>query len=168
MENNQKSIVFRKPSLADAAGVRRLIADSPPLDMNSLYCYLLICTHFYDTSVIAENDKGIAGFISGYLSPSVDHTLFIWQVVVAKESQKQGLAKAMLEAILSRHHKIPIRYLETTVNPTNKASRSLFYSLAQSLNADCKESVLFSETDFGGEAHEDEILYRIGPFDTTQ
>jgi hypothetical protein len=24
---------------------------------------------------------------------------------------------------------------------------------------------LFSEEDFGGEAHEDEILYRIGPFD---
>jgi hypothetical protein len=41
---------------------------------------------------------------------------------------------------------------------------ALFYSLAGSLNARLTRRVLFDAADFAGEEHEDEILYRIGPF----
>jgi L-2,4-diaminobutyric acid acetyltransferase len=71
----------------------------------------------------------------------------------------------MLTSCLQRSHLPCLRYLETTVNPSNKSSNALFSSLAASLNAGLTKSVLFSADDFGKTSHEEEILYRIGPFD---
>ena len=165
MQNNLDHILFRKPSKADAFAIWQLIKRSPPLDLNSLYAYLVLCCHFADTSIVAASKAGIDGYISGYLEPAKDDTLFIWQVVVKKERQKQGLAKSMLLSLLNRSDLSQVHYLETTVNPSNAASRSLFYSLADLLNTDCRESTFFSGPDFGDQVHEEEILYRIGPFD---
>ena len=167
MKNNSLHILFRKPEISDAYSIWTLIKESPPLDLNSLYCYLIICTHFSQTSIIAEDHDGVCGFISAYIHPDNDNTLFVWQVVVKKEKKRQGIADGMLQSLLRRKHKKAIQYLETTVNPSNAASGALFYSTAKSLNTKCHESVLFTEKDFGNQAHEDEILYRIGPFDIT-
>lgn len=167
MKNNSSHILFRKPEISDAYSIWKLIKESPPLDLNSLYCYLIICTHFVDTSIIAEDSDGICGFISAYIRPDSENILFVWQVVVKKEKKRQGIANTMLQSLLRRKHKKVIQYLETTVNPSNKASGALFYAIAKSLNTKCHESVFFTEKDFGNQAHEDEILYRIGPFDIT-
>lgn len=75
----------------------------------------------------------------------------------------RGLAKSMLRELLRRDALGECRYLETTVSPSNEPSRRLFYGLARELEAPIAESVLFSECDFGGEAHEQETLIRIGP-----
>ncbi len=166
MQNNQRhNTVYRKPVSSDACNIWKLIKESPPLDLNSLYCYLIVCIHFADTSIVAEDGDGICGFISGYIHPKHDDTLFIWQVVVDKGKRGYGIAKEMLFSLLHRRYKTPLQYMETTVSPSNTASRALFYSIAKSLNTSCLESVLFSDKDFGDHAHEDEILYRIGAFD---
>lgn len=165
MEKEPRQIIFRMPEKKDAQTIWSLIKLSPPLDINSLYCYLLICTHFSGTSIVAESPQGLCGFISAYICPNQQNTLFVWQVVVGKDYRGEGIAKEMLARLLRRKYQAPIRYLETTVNPSNVSSSALFYSTARLLNTSCMESVLFSEEDFGGEAHEDEILYRIGPFD---
>lgn len=165
LKNEPQQILFRIPEKTDAQTIRRLIEDSPPLDLNSLYCYLLICTHFAATSIVAESPQGICGFISAYLRPDRRDTLFVWQVAVGKANQGEGIAKAMLLNLVGREYPAPVRYMETTVSPSNGPSRALFYSTAKFLNTTLLESVLFSEADFGSQAHEDEILYRIGPFD---
>ncbi|MBN1365787.1 MAG: diaminobutyrate acetyltransferase [Syntrophaceae bacterium] len=165
MINNSHQIIFRLPKKKDARSVMKLIEDSPPLDVNSLYCYLLICTHFAQTSVLAEQCNETCGFISAYLHPERKDTIFVWQVVVKKNLREQGVASKMLNSILHRAYRVPLHYLETTVNPSNKSSNALFSTLAKSLNAHLVKSLLFSEDDFGGEKHEKEMLYRIGPFD---
>src|SRR5690606_21532662 len=63
-------IVFRRPSELDGPQVTALIADCPPLDVNSAYCNLLQCSHFADTCVVAERAGQIVGWISGYRPPS--------------------------------------------------------------------------------------------------
>jgi L-2,4-diaminobutyric acid acetyltransferase len=168
MINNSHQIIFRLPEKKDAKSVMKLIEDSPPLDANSLYCYLLICTHFAQTSVMAEQHNEICGFISAYLHPERKDTIFVWQVVVKNNVRGQGIASGMLNAILHRAYPVPLRYLETTVNPSNTSSNALFSSLVASLNAGLAKSVLFSADDFGKTSHEEEILYRIGPFDVMQ
>lgn len=145
--------------------MRRLIEDSPPLDLNSLYCYLLLCTHFAQTSIIAEYSHDVCGFISAYVRPDQKDTLFVWQVVVKKDCRGKSIAKGMLASLLQRNHLSSLRYLETTVNPSNQSSNALFSSLATSLNTGLTKSILFSGNDFGDFSHEEEILYRIGPFD---
>ena len=163
--NDTHHIVFRLPRKQDAPAVRRLIENSPPLDLNSLYCYLLLCTHFAPTCVIAESNQAVCGFISAYIRPDKEDTLFVWQVAVAKECRGKGMGRKMLLALLERRYAIPLRYLETTVTPSNELSDALFSSLAACLNTGLSKSALFSESDFGDAAHEEEILYRIGPFD---
>ena len=68
--DNQDDITFRKPESQDGSRVHKLISECKPLDENSVYCNLLQCTHFADTSVAAEMDGDLVGFISGYIHPS--------------------------------------------------------------------------------------------------
>lgn len=159
-------VLLRQPVSEDGAAVHQLISRCPPLDENSLYCNLLQASHFADTSVAAELNGELAGFISGYLVPGRPDTLFIWQVAVAQEARGLGLAGRMLREILSRSGCAQVRYLETTITPDNEASWALFRSLARKLKAECNESVMFDrERHFGGR-HDSEMLLRIGPFST--
>ena len=168
MKNDSHHILFRLPEKKDAQAVRRLIEDSPPLDLNSLYCYLLLCTHFAPTSVIAEYHQEVCGFVSAYIRPDQKDTLFVWQVAVQRDFRGKAIAKGMLLSCLQRAHLSSLRYLETTVNPSNSSSNALFSSLAEFLNAGLAKSALFSADDFGKTSHEEEILYRIGPFNISK
>ncbi|OQB56060.1 MAG: L-2,4-diaminobutyric acid acetyltransferase [Deltaproteobacteria bacterium ADurb.Bin151] len=82
MKNNPTDIHFRKPEVSDAPSIERLVRFSPPLDVNSHYCYLIICAHFFQTSVVACSNDHVCGFISAYIRPDQQDTLFVWQVAV--------------------------------------------------------------------------------------
>lgn len=158
--------VLRKPVPQDAIAVNLLINSSPPLDGNSVYCNLLQCTHFAETSIAAELEGQLAGFISGYLIPERQDTLFIWQVAVAAAARGKGLAKSMLYQLLLRDRCREINYLETTITSENKASRAMFESMAEFLESDCEESLLFDRDRHFNGTHDSELLLHIGPFHT--
>ena len=82
LKNNPTDIHFRKPEVSDAPSIERLVRFSPPLDVNSHYCYLIICAHFFQTSVVACSNDHVCGFISAYIRPDQQDTLFVWQVAV--------------------------------------------------------------------------------------
>ena len=156
--------VIRTPKPEDGVSVYRLVAQCPPLDPNSVYCNLLQCSHFADTSVAAESREGLVGFVSGYLVPDRTDTLFIWQVAVAAAARGQGLAMRMLRHILERSQCARVSYLETTITTSNSASWALFESLANKLKADLDSSLLFERKQHFDGDHESEMLVRIGPF----
>ena len=156
--------LLRPPTADDGYAVHQLIAACPPLDPNSVYCNLLQCSHFADTSVAVELDGGLAGFISGYIPPRQPDTLFIWQVAVSGRARGLGLGKRMLRHLLERPACSQVCYLDTTVTADNAASWGMFRSLARDLGADCRDAPHFErERHFGGD-HDDEYLLRIGPF----
>ena len=165
------SIVLRPPSLEDGMDVYRLIESCPPLDTNSSYCNLLQCSHFSETSVAAEMNGNLVGFVSGYKVPNKiagkADTLFIWQVAVAESARGLGLASRMLSEILSRQECVNIDYLETTITQDNKASWALFEGLAR------KRSITLQRLDWMDKEihflglHDSETLVRIGPFTRT-
>jgi L-2,4-diaminobutyric acid acetyltransferase len=156
--------VFRAPRVSDGAKIHALVRNSAPLDVNSRYCYLLLCRCFDQTCVVAEEDNEIIGFISGFRPPPSDDVFFVWQVAVDSQNRRRGLGKRMLHELLHRPWCADIRFLETTVTQSNDASRLLFQSFARDLDAPCEESVCFSQDVFGPKAHEAEYLVRIGPF----
>lgn len=158
------AIDFRRPELADGAVIQRLIQSSPPLDVNSTYAYLLLCQHFRDTCVVALRQGQLAGFVSAYIPPATPQVLFVWQVAVRADARGLGLGTAMLEELLARDQTASVRYLETTVSPSNQASRRMFASLARDRCVALEEQALFTPTMFGGADHEAERLLRIGPF----
>ena len=157
------SITIRKPKLTDGHSIYELARISKPLDLNSLYSYLLISAHFDQTSVIAETGHDIVGYVSGYIHPHHDDTLFIWQIAVHPIMRGRGLATRMLNDILKRRESANIKFIEATITPSNKKSRNLFQGLAKQLKADYRESVFLEFELFGESFHEEEKLLRIGP-----
>lgn len=162
----RRPALLRLPESTDGAPLHRLVAACPPLDPNSLYCNLLQCTHFRGTSVAAERDGELVGFISGYIPPEQPDTLFVWQVAVHAAARGEGLGKRMLKELLARPQCRAVRYLDTTVTPGNAASWAMFESLARDLGAPTAREVLFERGRHFGGAHDSEELLRIGPFES--
>lgn len=133
-----------------------------------MYCNLLQCTHFANTSVAAvqANTSGeeLIGFISGYLIPERPDTLFIWQVAVSEAARGMGLAGKMLQHILDRSQCDKVRYLETTITESNHASWALFESLSKKLHTSLERSIMFDRDAHLAGGHDSEILVRLGPF----
>lgn len=157
-------LTFRKPTVQDGASIWRLVDHCKPLDLNSCYAYLLVCRDFSETSVVAEADGKIVGFISAYLPPQTPEVVFVWQVAVHSSQRGRKLAGRMLHEIVRRPSCAHVRYLETTVTPSNEASRALFKSFARDAGTKLLETEGFCTHLFGDcEVHEEERLLRIGP-----
>lgn len=159
-------LTLRQPQQSDGAALHGLIAACPPLDLNSLYAYLLLCLHHAQTSVVAEVDGLLVGAITAYIPPAQPDTLFVWQVAVAPQQRGQGLGKRMLQHLLQdciapRR----LRWMETTISPDNAASDHLFTRFALQHDAGCTIATLFDAAAFGESGHEEERLYKIGPWD---
>lgn len=156
---------FRKPTKEDGAAVWQLIKNMQVLDLNSSYSYLMWCEIFSDTSIVAERDGQLVGFISGFIHPNSTEILFIWQVAVNTSERGKGLATKMLRELLTRRETNDVQFVEATVSPSNKPSQSLFKGLAKKLDTNCDISDYFFSHDFPDEdeEHEDELLFKIGP-----
>lgn len=156
-------VSLRVPTRQDGQAIHQLIKQCPPLDLNSVYTYLLLCEHFQQTCVVAEIDGELCGFVSAYIHPDRSDVLFVWQVAVHEQARGTGLGRSMLQALLGRPSTVAVRYLETTVGPDNVPSRRMFQALAASCDARIEESPLFESELFGSGNHDDERLLHIGP-----
>ncbi|WP_041726611.1 diaminobutyrate acetyltransferase [Desulfurispirillum indicum] len=166
-DTDPSTITLTTPTLADGAEVYRLISQCPPLDVNSQYCYHIICEHFSQTSVIARIDGDAAGFISGYTLPEHPDILFIWQVAVSAKARGRQLATRMLEHIICRKRATAVRFLHTTISPSNIPSQKLFSAIARTFKAPMREREFLAGEVFA-EGHEAEVLYEIGPLQYSQ
>lgn len=160
-----QSISLRRPIALDGFAVHQLIQRCPPLDSNSAYCNLLQCSHFHNTSLLAEDELGLVGFISGYRLPEDDRCLFIWQVAIAERGRGQGLASKMLQRLVSNTKS---QYLHTTITESNLASWATFTRLAKALNAPLKSRPFFTKDDHFQGQHDAELLVIIGPVSISQ
>jgi L-2,4-diaminobutyric acid acetyltransferase len=156
---------IRTASMADGAAVHRLVVGSEVLDVNSSYAYLLFLDRFGATSVVAEtDDEGIVGFVTGFRPPESPDVIFVWQVAVDATMRGRGLARRMLDTLVGLEACRGVRFLETTVTPTNAPSRALFASFARGMDAEHTVSPYIEAGMFPEPGHEDEELHRIGPF----
>jgi len=158
---------LRKPTSEDGPAVSALVGACPPLDENSRYCNLLQCTDFADTCVLAEANNQPVGWVSGYKPPREPATLFIWQVAVHPSARGLSLGKRMILDILRRRTCTTVEKLKTTVTPENEASRGMFQSIAQALDASMQEQIRFERRRHFQHCQDSEHLITIGSFDTT-
>ncbi len=157
-------VSIRSATMEDGADVWRLVRDSKVLDVNSSYAYLLFLDRFGETSVVAEEEGQVVGFVTGFRPPESPDVIFVWQVAVDASMRGRGLAGRMLDALVGLDGCEGVRYLETTVTPSNGPSRALFASFARSMDAEHTVSPYIREGMFPKPGHEDEQLHRIGPF----
>ncbi|NUM52215.1 MAG: diaminobutyrate acetyltransferase [Candidatus Hydrogenedentes bacterium] len=151
------------PHTEDAAEVWRLVQMAPPLEVNTPYAYLLLCTHFAQTSVVARNGRTLRGFIGGYRIQERPDTLYIWQIAVHPLDRRKGLGDMMLAALISRHGLSDVRFIEASVTPSNFSSNRFFLRFAQRRGFAVERRALFTADHFPEGNHEPEQLIRIGP-----
>jgi len=142
----------------------RIVKESKVLDVNSSYCYLMWSKYFNKTSIVAQHDDQVIGFISGFIQPESPDTLFIWQIAVEPSFRGRGLATKLIDQLLKQLRHENIRYLEATVTPSNLPSSNLFKGIAQKYETNCKIFECFSKEQFPDMSYEEEYTYRIGPF----
>lgn len=165
IHRNQKiAPLLRQPEASDGAAVWQLISECAPLDRNSMYCNLLQCDHFTDTSIIAELDGEIVGWISAYIVPNEPDTLFIWQVAVSERARGTGLAGRMLQGLLDREICADVTSLKTTITDDNAASWALFRRFAVTQRAPLESEAHFTRSEHFDGRHATEHMVTIGPF----
>ncbi|ORW20599.1 2,4-diaminobutyric acid acetyltransferase [Mycolicibacter nonchromogenicus] len=153
---------LRTPTVADGQALWQMAVDSATLDVNAPYAYLLWCRDFAATSVVAEVDGELGGFVTGYRRPEQPQTLMVWQVAVNAAHRGAGLAGRMLDHLAAEQVAAGVTHLETSITPDNEASRRLFGSFARRWDAALETSELFG-ADLFAESHLAEDLFRIGP-----
>ncbi|RAP39003.1 hypothetical protein DID80_01330 [Candidatus Marinamargulisbacteria bacterium SCGC AAA071-K20] len=155
---------FRAPVKEDAKFIYELAQPFKPyIGTSPLYTYLLVSTHFSQSSVVVEDKetKQIIGFISGYIVPNRDEkTLFLWEIGVREGFHGNGLYVRMVHHLLNRLNPI---WVDATASPSNDSSVKRLVVISKDINSPLSTSVLFEKKSFGKTAHEDEVLYRIGP-----
>ncbi|MGB5866781.1 MAG: diaminobutyrate acetyltransferase [Arcobacteraceae bacterium] len=156
------NIKFVKPNIENGKDIYTLVKNTQVLDLNSEYLYLLQSSHFSDYCCVALVEDKVLGFVSGYIDPKDSSVYFVWQVGVDESMRGQGLALKMIMDILQRDELSNINYVHTTISPSNKSSQRLFEKLADQLSVNIKDEIFFKVDDFNN-AHEDEVLYKIGP-----
>ncbi len=161
----QNKISFRKPQIEDGPKIWDIVKHSGVLDLNSTYCYLILCKHFSNTCVVAEQKNELVGFVSAYIPPNSPDVLFIWQIGIIHALRGKGLGQSLILNLLQRPACQKISFIETTVSPNNAPSRALFTGLPQRLGTQFIEHPEFSEALFPKSDHAPEHLFRIGPFD---
>lgn len=155
---------LRPPTVEDAAAIWRLVRDSGVLDLNSPYSYLILCKHFAETCIVAEEAGVIVGFVTAYRPPITPDVIFVWQIGVAQSVRGRGVGLMILEALVRQEAALGASFLEATVTPSNGPSRALFRAVARRFHTQCNETPYFSTHLFPNDTHEAEELFRIGPF----
>jgi len=160
----EDDIQMQVPDAELGHAVYNLVQNCPPLDTNSMYCNLLQCSHFAETSVAAMRGSELVGFVSGFIVPSrSEKTLFVWQVAVSASARGQGLASRMLDHILQRPVNQGVKYVESTITEDNSASWRLFERLARTRQTRLQRSEMFDKSRHFNRSHASEMLARVGP-----
>ena len=156
----QRSVAFRPSRTADGPILWNLARENG-LDENSPYAYLLWSEYFRDTTVVAtDGDDVPVGFVTAFRRPDEHTTVFVWQIGVAADHRRRGIAGSLLDELVER---CGAEYLEATVTPSNGASDTLFRRFGDRHGAPVTTEELFAEELFPA-GHEAEHRFRIGPF----
>ncbi len=156
----------RRPSIEDGIRLWEIARDTEVLDLNSTYAYTLLCRDFADSSIVAERDGAVAGFVTGYRRPDRPDTLFVWQVAVDAAHRGHGIASRMLIDLLDHLAVQGVSRLETTITASNTASQELFGSVAKKRGSTLAVRDLFASHHISpteSDPHEPEQLYVIDP-----
>ncbi|RKD71056.1 diaminobutyrate acetyltransferase [Sinobaca qinghaiensis] len=156
------SLTFDKPMVEDGADMWELVKNST-LDLNSSYKYIMMCEFFAETCVVAKENDELVGFVTAFIPPEKQDTVFVWQVGVDPSQRGKGLAVRLLDAVLEREACKDVKYMEATVTPSNEASKGLFKKVARTHETECEVFETFAEDLFPDDEHEAELTFKVGP-----
>ena len=161
---HDEEILVRNTTLDDGRDIWHLVKNSGVLDLNSAYCYLLLCDQFAETCLVGEQNGQVIAFVTAYIKPQDENTLFVWQIGIDQRLRGHGLGKKLLSALLTQPACRHINKIQATVSPSNQASLNLFKSLTRQLKTNFHSEPYYGCEVFPDAEHEQEDLITVGPF----
>ena len=159
---NEKKISVSSPTKNSGYAIYKLIERCQPLDLNSSYLYFIQSHYFQKTCAIATCSNDVIGFVSGFMDPLKENTLFVWQVAIDEPFRGHGLAQTLINYILQQN--LNTEFIETSITEDNLASQKLFSKLSKHLNTVITQEKFLDQQTHFLKQHESEYLFRIGPF----
>lgn len=153
----------RRPRPSDGHAVGELARRAESPEPGGQHALPPLVRHFADTSLVAEIEGRLVGFVGGYRPPTNLPSLLIWQIDVEPALHQQGLGTALLHALIQCPACAGVEYVEATVGSSNVAAKRLFEGFARDLDATSELVVDSSSNLLESTQHEREDLLRIGP-----
>ncbi|GAA5054969.1 GNAT family N-acetyltransferase [Nocardia callitridis] len=151
-------LTVRRPTVADAAAIHRLVADTEGLDTKSLYMYALWCRDYPECSAVALEEDRLVGVLTGYLRPELPTTYFAWQTAVAPATTHSDIAPRMYDLVLHHLRDQRVDSIEMSIDDSNRSIKFLLSRLTRRYGATRTSEPLFS-TDQLGHDHHPETLH---------
>ena len=107
----------------DAAVLRFLAQNCPPLGVHTHYTYWVVAKYYSEGGYILENDGNPVGYIMTVDAPSA---IFIWQIGILSEHRRKGLSQMLIEAVVRYANKVS-KNLEVTIAADNVSSYCAFH-----------------------------------------
>jgi ribosomal protein S18 acetylase RimI-like enzyme len=82
----------------------------------------LFLDHFHSTSLIAEHGDDLAGFLIGFLSPSLDDEAYIHFLAVSPDHRRHGLASTLYRRFCDLARADGRRIVRAVTSPSNTTS----------------------------------------------
>ena len=82
----------------------------------------LFLDHFHATSLVAEDDDGLAGFLVGFHSPSEPDQAYIHFVGIAPRQRGRGLGRALYEQFFAAAREAGRTRVDAVTSPVNTPS----------------------------------------------
>lgn len=82
----------------------------------------LFLDHFYSTSLVAETNGAMTGFLVGFISPSSPDEAYIHYVATDPAQRQAGLARRLYEQFFDRARRQACKSVRAITSPANAAS----------------------------------------------
>jgi len=146
-------VTLRRPREHDHAAVVGVIVDWWDLPGTSHLPMLLprlFFQHFTDTSFIAEDPSGLAGFLIGFHSSSQPTTAYIHFVGVRPDLRQAGLARALYEAFFAEARTAGCRRVNAITGLGNRRSLAFHAAMGFETTGDTEIDGVLAWRDYDG------------------
>jgi ribosomal protein S18 acetylase RimI-like enzyme len=116
-----RGLTVRAATPADYDAIIAVVDDWWGRAMSTLLPRLFL-DHFFGTSLIAEQDGELAGFLIGFLSPAKPRQAYIHFAAVAPAWRRTGLAHRLYEQFIDRARRDGRTVVEAITSPQNATS----------------------------------------------
>jgi predicted GNAT superfamily acetyltransferase len=146
-------IRLRRPTPDDHAEVVAAIPPwwgMPASESLTLMLPRLFFQHFTDTSFIAEDDDGLAGFLVGFLSSAQPGVAYIHFVGVRRDRRRTGLAAELYRRFFAQATAAGCHRVEAITGPPNRRSQAFHVAMGFTATGDTEIDGVAAWRDYDG------------------
>ncbi len=148
-----EGVTLRRPTERDHATVIGVVLDWWNLPGTAHLPTLLprlFFQHFADTSLIAEDAAGLAGFLIGFRSSAQPEVAYIHFVGVRPDLRNAGLARTLYETFFSEMKTSGCRRVDAITGPGNRGSQAFHAAMGFAASGDAEIDGVLAWRDYDG------------------